>query len=485
MSLNPSRRDLARLAAIGAIGASAVPNAAASPATDNHALAYKFPPSFVWAVATAAYQIEGAAQEDGRKPSTWDTYSHTPGRVTQGHTGDVANDHYHRFPEDIKMIQWLGVKAYRLSISWSRVFPDGSGAPNEKGIAFYEKLIDALLAAGITPYVTLFHWDLPQALEDRVGGWTSKETSKAFADYAAYVSKRLSDRVKHFFTTNEFSCFIDEAYGSGTKAPGKQLGDKLRNQARHNAVYGHGLAALALRAAARGKLEVGIAENSNICVPAIETPAYIAATRKAMRIVNAQYLTAIMEGSYADEYLKAEGANAPRFTAEEMKAIGTPLDFIGLNCYTPTWIRPADNPNGFAVIPNPTSYPKMASPWLTIGPQILYWAPRHMADIWKVKQVFITENGCSSDDVIAEDGQIYDTDRVMYVRNHLMQAQRAVAEGYPLAGYFWWSLMDNFEWNDGYTKRFGVYYVDFETQKRTPKLSAYFYKETIKRGAVA
>ena len=486
--MQPTRRTFATLsgaaAALG-IGAATGPLAAspAAPVKTDPKDYCRFPDAFVWGCATASYQVEGAAQEDGRKPSVWDTYAHEPGRIAMGHTGDVAVDQYHRYAQDVQLMKWLGVKAYRFSIAWPRVFPDGSGQPNEKGIAYYERLVDTLLAAGIEPYATLFHWDLPQALQDSVGGWQSRETARYFGEYAGFVARRLSDRVSHFFTINEFSCFTDLAYGAGVFAPGLKLPPRQLNQVRHHAVLGHGLALEAIRAAARRPVQVGLAENSTMCVPVIETEPHIAAARRAMRQVNAPFLTAVLEGKYTDEYLAAAGANAPEFTAADMRTIGGRLDFVGLNCYAPSYVRAADNQAGFAQVPHPKSYPHMASPWLFIGPQILYWAPRHLKEIWDVNNVMITENGCSADDRLA-DGHVYDTDRVMYLRNHFVQAHRAVSEGWPLTGYFLWSLMDNFEWTEGYTKRFGIYYVNFETQERTPKLSAEFYRETIARRAV-
>jgi beta-glucosidase len=469
---------------MGAVAASPSASASASNAAETKANPKdycRFPDSFLWGTATASYQVEGAVQEDGRKPSIWDTHSHQPGRVAMGHTGDVAVDEYHRYAEDVQLIKRLGVKAYRFSIAWPRVFPNGDGKPNEKGIAYYDRLVDALLAAGIEPYATLFHWDLPQACQDRFGGWQSRETAKYFGEYAGFVSRRLSDRVSHYFTINEFSCFTDLGYASGVFAPGLKLPPREVNQVRHHAVLGHGLALEAIRASAGRPVQVGLAENSTICVPVMETEPHMAAARRAMRQVNAPFLTAVLEGKYTSEYLAAAGANAPEFTPEDMRTIGGRLDFVGLNCYAPTYVRAAENAAGFAEVPHPSSYPHMASPWLYVGPQILYWAPRHLKEIWGVNNVMITENGCSSDDKPAADGHIYDTDRVMYLRNHFVQAHRAVAEGWPLTGYFLWSLMDNFEWNDGYTKRFGIYYVNFETQERTPKLSAEFYREVIAR----
>jgi len=476
---NPfSRRSLAKLGA-AALAAPALPAVAVPPAQAS----YVFPKDFIWAAATAAYQIEGAAAEDGRKPSTWDTYSHTPGNIFQNQTGDVACDSYHRYKEDVQLLKSLGVNAYRFSISWSRIFPDGDGKPNPKGLDFYSRLVDELLAAGIRPFATMFHWDLPQSLEDRLGGWRSRDTAKIFADYVAYTSKHLAPRVKDFFTINEFACYIDEGYGSGTKAPGHKIPRAQFCQTRHFALLAHGLAAQALRANAP-KAQIGIAENPTLCIPVIETPEHIAASQKAMRDLNAHYITTILEGKYPEAYLAREGANAPKFTPDEMKIISTPLDFVGFNIYAPAWVRADSSPAGYAMVPNSPSYPRMASSWLTVGPDIAYWTARHCADLWKVKAVYITENGASAEDVVAPDGKVYDTDRLMYVRHHLRAAHRAVAEGYPLKGYFWWSLLDNFEWNDGYSKRFGMVHVDFKTQKRTPKLSADFYRETIKAGRV-
>jgi beta-glucosidase len=440
----------------------------------------QFPNNFLWGCATASYQIEGAAKEDGRGPSVWDTFSHTPGKTFQGDTGDVADDSYHLYKEDVKLLKDMGATVYRLSISWSRIFPNGTGQPNEKGLAYYQRVVDELLKNNIAPYITLFHWDLPQALP---GGWQSRDTSKAFADYAGYVSKKLSDRVHDFFTTNEFVCFTDLSYKIGQFAPGLKLPDAQVNQIRHHGILAHGLAVQAIRANAQAGTQVGLAENAAVFVPVIESRQHIEAARRATREINAPFLTAVMEGKYTDGYLEREGANAPKVEAGDMKAIGSPLDFVGLNVYTPEYVRADGSPAGFAIEQRQTSYPHMASPWLFIGPEVIYWAVRNVSDIWKPKALYITENGCSADDVITN-GRIEDTDRVMYLRNHLTHLHRAASEGYPIKGYFLWSLMDNFEWADGYSKRFGLHYVDFKTQKRTPKLSAEWYREVIARNAV-
>ncbi len=481
---NFSRRSFGKTLTAAAVAAGAQKELAAQgQSTKPHRLA--FPEGFLWGCATAAYQIEGGVAEGGRKPSTWDKFSHIPGKTHNGETGDIADDSYHLYKTDIQLLKNLGVKGYRMSIAWPRVFPDGTGQPNEAGIAYYERVIDELLANGIEPYVTLYHWDLPQALQDSVGGWQSSETSKAFAHYAGYVAKRLSDRVHNFFTTNEFVCFTDLSYKIGQFAPGLRLPPAEANQVRHNGILGHGLAVGAIREMARTGTQVGLAENASVFVPVMETPEHIAAAQKATVVMNGGFLTPVLTGKYPDAYLSQEGAAAPKFTAEDMKAIGSPLDFVGLNVYQPDYAMADDSPLGFRVLPKPASFPRMASPWLFVGPEVIYWAVRNVSELWKPKTIFITENGCSADDVLSPDGHIYDTDRLMYLRNHLSNVQRAAAEGYPIKGYFLWSLMDNYEWADGYSKRFGIHYVDFKTQKRTPKLSAEFYRETIRRNAVA
>jgi beta-glucosidase len=473
-----SRRRFAQTAAVALAGAS-LPRMALAHMAKAEVL--KFPSNFLWGCATASYQIEGAVNEDGRKPSVWDTFSHTPGKTHQGDTGDVADDSYHRYKEDVQLLKALGVKGYRFSIAWPRVFPDGTGQPNEKGLDYYRRVVDELLANGIQPYVTLFHWDLPDALPN---GWQSRDTSKAFADYAAYVSKHLSDRVSHFFTTNEFVCFTDLSYKIGQFAPGLKLGPAQVNQIRHNGILAHGLGVQAIRANAKKGTQVGLAENANVYVPVIETSEHIEAARKATREGNAPFLTALMEGKYTDAYLAKEGADAPKVEAGDMKAISSPLDFVGLNVYTADFVSADASSAGFRIQPRPTSYPHMASPWINIDPEALYWAVRNPSDLWKPRELYITENGCSSDDVVNANGRVEDTDRVMYLRNHITQMHRAAMEGYPIKGYFLWSLLDNYEWADGYSKRFGIHYVDFKTQKRTPKLSAEWYRQVIRQNAV-
>jgi beta-glucosidase len=483
-----SRRSFARLAA-SAVGLASLPASSSglslsSKSGGTSAPPLIFPKGFLWGSATASYQVEGAVNEDGRGASIWDTFSHTPGKTHNGDTGDVADDSYHRYPEDIALMKDLGLKTCRFSVAWPRIFPEGKGLPNPKGIDHYRRFAEALRAAGIEPFCTLYHWDLPQALEDK-GGWQNRDTAQAFADYAGYFTGQLCDVISNFMTMNEITSFIDYGYGLGQHAPGLKLSRGKLAQARHYAVLGHGLAVQAIRAKARSGTRVGSAESLQPITPVFDAPEHVAAARTAMVEENAGYLTVMRTGRYTDAYLKGLGADAPKFTSEELKAIGSPLDFQGLNIYTPTWVRAADTPLGYAVIEDPSSYPHMLSPWLTIGPEALYWAPKLANEMFDLREIYITENGASSHDTVAPDGNIYDTDRTMYLRNYLTQLQRAVAEGVPIKGYFLWSLLDNYEWDDGYEKRFGITYVDFKTQKRTPKLSSRFYREVIRRNSLA
>lgn len=485
-----SRRNFAKIIGAGALGAATLSTPGASESHEEEWMVPQdkqrsFPKGFLWGSATASYQVEGAFKEDGRGATIWDTFSHTPGKTVDGATGDVADDHYHRYKEDVALMKALGVKSYRFSIAWSRIFPDGSGQPNPKGLDFYNHLVDELLKNDIKPFATLYHWDLPQSLQDKHGGWESRETSKAFAEYAGYTAEKLSDRVKHFFTINEFGAFVELGYRIGIHAPGIKLPPGRFNQTRHHAVLGHGLAVQAMRAKAKPGTKIGLAENIIACVPVIETPEHIKAAETATRELNAQYMTVIQEGKYTDAYLAAAKGDAPKFTPEDLKIISSPLDFVGINIYQPSYVRASDSPLGFSQVPHPVSFPHMISPWLYCGPEVLYWGPRHINKIWGAKEIYITENGCSSSDIPAADGKVYDTDRVMFLRNYLSQLQRATSEGIPVKGYFLWSLMDNFEWADGYSNRFGIHYVDYNTQKRTPKLSADFYKKVIAQNSVA
>jgi len=470
--------------------------AQAGPAT-GHDAARRFPDGFRWGVATSAYQVEGAWDEDGKGLSIWDTYAHTPGHVKNDENGDVANDHYHRYVEDVALLAGLNTNAYRFSVAWPRIFPEGTGAPNPRGVGFYDRLVDELLAAGVEPYVTLYHWDLPQTLQDAYGGWQGKETAHAFADYAGYVAAQLSDRVHHYFTINEFASFVEGGYqgldvtvGGGKTvhlgaAPGLSLPDDELKQVRHHAVLGHGLAVESIRAQAPSTTKVGFAENIRVAVPVIDTPEHVRAAKAATRERNAGFMTVLMEGRYTDEYLASAGGTTPRFTEDELRTIASPLDFVGINVYKPGWyVEPSDDDRGYRDIPVNASHPKMRSSWHILDPEVMYWAPRQMQSIWGARSIYITENGCAASDALADDGRVYDSDRVMFLRACLGQLQRATADGVPVDGYFHWSAQDNFEWMDGYGNRFGLVYVDFETLERTPKLSAEWFRRAAAANAV-
>src|SRR5215831_10719681 len=473
------------------------PSSAAKPSARSGA-ARQFPKGFYWGLGTSSYQIEGAWNEDGKGESIWDRYAHTPGNINNNDTGDVANDHYHRYKEDVALMKRdLGVNAYRFSIAWPRIFPDGTGQPNRKGLDFYSRLVDELRAAGIEPFATLYHWDLPQTLQEKYRGWQSKDTAKAFADYAGYMAGQLGDRVKHFFTINEFRSFVEGGYqgfdvqvGGGKTvhlggAPGIRLSNGDLNQVRHHAVLGHGLAVQAIRAGGRAGTRVGFAENMLIAVPFINAPTHVKAAETVTRELNADFTTVMLEGRYTDAYLRKAGADAPKFTDDELKTIASPLDFVGINVYKPNlYVEPSQEPPGYRSIPINASHPKMASAWHIVGPEAMYWAPRHVTSLWSPKSIFITENGCAASDAISDDGKVYDSDRVMFLRTYLTQLQRATADGVPVRGYFHWSLMDNFEWIDGFGNRFGLIYVDFKTQKRIPKASAAWFREAVRRNAV-
>ena len=473
-----SRRDVGKT--LGAAAAALIASEWAPGAASAAPIDLGFPKDFRWGCATASYQIEGAVKEDGRGQTNWDVFAHTPGRIANGDTGDVACESYHRYAEDTKLLKAMGVSTYRMSLAWSRIFPDGRGQPNQKGVDHYKRVVDNLLENGIQPYVTLFHWDLPEALP---GGWRSRDTALAFADYAGFMAGQLSDRVHSFMTVNELRCFTDLGHQVGIHAPGLKLPPAEVNQVRHHGVLAHGLGVQAIRAHARPGTEVGIADNANFYVPVIETPEHIAAAKKAVRTENAMFLTAIMEGKYLDSYLAEQGAAAPKVQPGDMKAVGSPLDFVAINVYTPSYVRADGSSKGYAVLPHGPQSPRMASPWLYVGPEVGYWSVRAVSELWNPKTIYISENGCSADDTL-DHGRVDDSDRIMYLRNYITQFHRAVAEGYPLKGYFLWSLMDNFEWADGYTKRFGVHYVDFATQRRMPKLSAAWYRELIARNRV-
>ena len=447
----------------------------------------RFPGDFWWGAATAAYQIEGAAGEDGRKPSVWDTFSHVAGRTKDGDTGDVACDHYHRFEDDVKLMAELGVKHYRFGISWSRIVPDGRGAVNEKGVDFYRRLTDSLLAHGITPHATLLHWDSPQALEDRYGSWRSREMARDFADYCTATVQRLGDRITHWMTINEIMCFTYMGYGVN-KVPQHAPGTLVKTrqevlQTVHHALLAHGLGCQAIRAASPKPCQVSLVVNYDAYIPVIETPENIAAATKAFVAEehNGTVLVPALTGHYNPQAIEKLGADAPQVTAGDMEIIGQPLDLLGYNIYTGSYVRAADNARGYELLPLPKEYPQMHMPWLNFVPESLYWGVRLISEALGKKDlpICITENGCATEDEVTPAGEVLDLGRILYMRSYLNNARRAIAEGYPLKGYFHWSLLDNFEWSWGYTRRFGLIRVDFKTQQRTPKESFRWLQRTI------
>jgi beta-glucosidase len=465
--------------------------------SDDQSKLRSFPEGFHWGVATSAYQVEGAWNEDGKGVSIWDTFAHTPGNIANNDTGDVANDHYHRYKEDVALMKDLGVTAYRFSISWPRIFPEGTGSPNAKGVDFYRRLTEELRGAEIEPFATLYHWDLPQVIQDQYGGWQSKDTANVFAEYAGYISQQLGDLVQHYFTINEFATFVHTGYqGAEVKVGGDKtvhlgsppllrLSDAELKQVRHHAVLGHGMAVQAIRAGAPAGTKVGFAENVLVAVPVIDTPEHVAAAEAATRDRNAGFMTVMLEGRYPDAYLASAGGTTPVFTDDELKTIAAPLDFVGINLYRPTlYVEPSNEPPGYREIPINASHPKMLSEWHIVDSEVMYWGPRMVQSMWGAKSIYITENGCAASYAVAEDGRVYDSDRVMFMRACLGQLQRATAEGVPVDGYFYWSSQDNFEWIYGYGNRFGIIYVDFETLERKPKLSAAWFKEAARQNAV-
>ncbi len=447
----------------------------------KHSNTLSFPKNFTWGVAAAATQIEGASVTDGKGESVWDRFAATPGKVFNGDTPAIACDHYHRFDEDFRLMKKLGAKNYRLSINWCRLYPQGDGSLNPAGVAFYDRLIDRLLAHGITPWVTFYHWDLPQALEDR-GGWRSRITPDAFAPYANTVVKTLGDRVKRWITLNEIPCFIGLSLKDGIHAPGTKDSDAVVNQAYHHALLAHGHAVRAVREHGGRGATVGLTHNPPSYLPLTETPADIDAARKCFHEGNWHLLDPVFKGHYPAGYLRAAGADRPKVKKGDLALISQPTDFLGLNIYAGSYVQAQRK--RWRVLPFTGNFPQADLPWLRHTPQSNYWTPRHVQELYGVKSIYITENGAGYEDAPDANGEIIDLHRREYLRNFILAAQRATAEGVPLKGYFLWSFMDNYEWSEGYRKRFGIVYVDYATQKRTPKLSAHWYSLVMKENRV-
>jgi len=465
---------------------------AAIAATTVAMTSYQFLTDFLWGAATSAYQIEGAAREGGRGPSVWDVFSATPGRVFNRNTGAVANDHYHRYESDVAWMVKLGIKHYRFSISWSRVIPDGRGAVNEPGMDFYRRLVDCLLANGITPHITLYHWDTPQALEARYGSWQSREIVQDFADYCTAIVQRLGDRVTHWMTLNEIVCFTHMSYDVG-KTPPHAPGVRVPRrkdvwQTSHHALLAHGMGCQAIRAAAPRPCSIVLVDNPGVTVPLTESAADIAAAQTAFHTnwVNGGVIFPALTGAYSDVFWQQLGSDAPEVADGDLELIHQPIDALGLNIYTGTYVRAADNAQGYECLEYAKGYPRLHMPWLWVVPDSLYWAVRHVTEVLDRPELplLITENGCAAQDEKTRQGEILDSDRIFYLRQHLRSVHRAVAEDYPLKGYFLWSLMDNFEWAWGYDRRFGILYNDYRTQERTPKASFHWYAECIRQNRV-
>ena len=444
-----------------------------------------FPHDFIWGAAAASYQIEGSTQGvDGCGESVWDLCVKRPGFVKGGDTGFLACDHYHRHREDVALMKEIGLQAYRLSVMWPRILPAGTGAVNEKGLAFYDRLIDTLLDAGITPWVTLFHWDFPAALFHR-GGWLNPDSPLWFEEYAAVVVDRLSDRVHHWFTLNEPACFIGLGHQIGVHAPGVQLSPAEVNRAWHHSLLAHGRGVRVIRQASKSPgCQVGFAPVFRTCIPATESAADIEAARRMMfdgrdrsMFEPGWNLEPILNGVYTDDLLKLWGADAPVIREGDMELIRQPIDFIGFNLYQSGLVRagagglPED-------IPYPTHHPRTQLGW-PVTPDALYWAARFLHERYG-KPLVVTENGLALNDWVSVDGRVHDPLRIDFLTRYLRGLERAVDEAIPVLGYFHWSIMDNFEWAEGFQPRFGLVHVDYTTQQRTIKDSGYWYREVIK-----
>ncbi|MGQ9456809.1 MAG: GH1 family beta-glucosidase [Anaerolineae bacterium] len=441
-----------------------------------------FPEHFTWGAATAAYQIEGAWDEDGKGPSIWDVFCRVPGAIQDGDTGDVACDHYHRWREDVALMRELGLRAYRFSVSWPRVLPEGRGKVNRPGLDFYDRLVDALLAADIQPFVTLYHWDLPQALQEE-GGWPVRDTARRFADFADVVSRRLGDRVRHWITLNEPWVVAYAGYGNGYHAPG------IRNplaavQATHHLLLAHGLAVPVLRENGDAATQVGITLNLSPVHPASDRPADEGAARRYDGFLNRWFLDPLFRRRYPEDMLEMLGSALPDGYEEDLETIAVPVDFLGVNNYTRTVV--ADDPDSVVVETRevkPTGRPYTEMGW-EVYPEGLYEILTRVHRDYAPPCIYITENGAAFADQVDAEGRVHDAQRVGFLREHIAQAHRALEEGVPLAGYFVWTLLDNFEWAYGYSKRFGIVYVDFATQERIVKDSGIWYRGVIAENGV-
>jgi beta-glucosidase len=453
----------------------------------------RFPDGFLWGAATAAYQIEGAPDADGKGPSIWDTFSHTPGKVHHGDNGDVACDSYNRYPEDIAVLKELGLKSYRLSLSWPRIQPTGRGTANVKGLDYYNRVIDALLEADIEPSLTIYHWDLPQALQDE-GGWANRDIANWFAEYAAIAGEAFGDRVSRWITLNEPWVVAHVGYRDGRHAPGVRDAAQAV-AANHHLLLSHGRAVSALRAA-NVKGEIGITFNLAVVRPTTPEAADFAAVLEARQ--NGNYLNPVFHGEYpsliADDPAYCPAAVPGLVQDGDLAEISAPIDFLGVNYYSPSYVgvlaadgepRRGETVNGPGTVDvKPDGLAITAMNWLVVPDSIRELMTRVVAPVSGDLPVYITENGSSWYDYVTADGQVHDEERTDYLHRHLAALHGAIEDGVPLKGYFAWSLLDNFEWAEGYAKRFGLTYIDFETQRRILKDSAKFYASVVAANAV-
>jgi beta-glucosidase len=442
---------------------------------------------FIWGGASASYQVEVAAYEDGKGLSIWDEFCKQSAHIIDGSNGDVACDHYHLYQKDVDIMKKIGFKAYRFSISWPRVLPEGKGTVNEKGLDFYDRLTDSLLAANIKPFATLFHWDYPASLS-RFGGWLNPESPEWFADYTEIVAKRLGDRIKHIMTFNEPQVFIGNGYDEAAFAPGIAYPITDTLLMAHHVLLAHGKAVQVLRSIIPG-VEVGYAPTCSAHYPATNSPADIEAARHAFFATedrcfwNVPYWSdPVYLGEYPAAFMEKFGKYMPKIGANDMKTICQPLDFCAQNIYNGRAVRASttgtDGKGGYEFVARKTGEPFTGTKW-PITPDALYWGPRFLFERYK-KPIIISENGLSCQDVVSLDGKVHDPNRIDFLNRYLLSLRKAADDGVDVRGYFQWSVTDNFEWAKGYTERFGLVYCDFETQERILKDSAYWYSEVIR-----
>jgi beta-glucosidase len=441
---------------------------------------------FVWGSATAAYQVEGAMQADHKGLNIWDVFCKEEGHIYENQSGEVACDQYHKYKEDVQIMKELGMKAYRFSVSWTRILPDGIGEVNTEGLAYYDRLIDELLSNGIEPYMTLYHWDLPYELQKR-GGWQNPDISKYFYAYTKIVTEHFSDRVSNFITINEPQCVAGLGYFTGEHAPGLKLGKTAFFEVWKNLLLAHGEAVKAIREYAKQPVKIGMAPCSALYYPASDKKEDIEAARRATFELQsdnvndliwniAAWSDSIFFGDYPKEMHQYFGDSLAKITNEEWKMISAPLDFYGQNMYNAVMIR-ADEEGNPVRVPRQAGFPKTAIQW-PVTPECMYWAPTFLYERYK-KPFLITENGMSCHDCVSLDGRVHDPNRIDFMNRYLHEYRKAADDGVDLIGYFAWSTMDNFEWCYGYSERFGLIYVDYRTQERIIKDSAYYYKKVI------